>query len=400
MDIDKLLESASAIRPWLVAIRRELHRRPELGLEEHETAAAIEARLDELGILHERQGTAVIGLLSGAGPGPCVALRADMDALPLSEVAGRNDYRSRVDGRMHACGHDAHVAIQLGAARILASMQDRLHGSVKLLFQPAEETVGGADTLVRGGCLENPRVERVYGLHVMPYLPTGSIEVRKGALNGCSATLSIEVRGKSSHGAYPEAGIDAILIAANVVTALNVLVSRYVSPLEEAVITVGTIHGGTASNIIADTVQMKATLRATSGASRDALIATATSVVDGIAAAYGGSASVSASLGYEALINHDEAVDAIVATASTLLGPQSIHWKAKPSMGVEDFSYYIKERSGAFWHLGCGNVSRGITAPLHSAEFDIDEDCLPIGVAMQAGLAMRFLDEVTKGSAK
>jgi len=400
MDMDKLLESATAIRPWLVATRRELHRRPELGLEEHETAAAIEARLDELGVPHERRGTAVIGLLSGAGPGPCVALRADMDALPLTEVAGRDDYRSRIDGRMHACGHDAHVAIQLGAARILASMQNRLHGSVKLLFQPAEETVGGADTLVSGGCLENPHVDRVYGLHVMPYLPTGAIEVRKGALNGCSATLSIEVRGKGAHGAYPETGIDAILIAANVVTALNVLVSRYVSPLEEAVITVGTIHGGTASNIIADAVQMKATLRATNTVSRDALIARATSVVEGIAAAYGGSASVRASLGYEALINHDEAVDAIVATASAVLGPLSIHWKAKPSMGVEDFSYYIKERSGAFWHLGCGNESRGITAPLHSPDFDIDEDCLPIGAAMQAGLAMRFLEDGTKGQMK
>lgn len=400
MDMDKLLESAKAIRPWLVATRRELHRRPELGLEEHETAAAIEDRLDKIGMLHERRGTAVIGLLSGSVPGPCVALRADIDALPLTEVAGRDDYRSSIDGKMHACGHDAHVAIQLGAARILASMRDTMRGSVKLLFQPAEETVGGADTLVRGGCLENPHVDRVYGLHVMPYLPTGAIEVRKGALNGCSATLSIEVRGKGAHGAYPETGIDAILIAANVVTALNVLVSRYVSPLEEAVITVGTIHGGTASNIIADTVQLKATLRATSGASRDALIARAISVVEGIAAAYGGSATVQASLGYEALINHDEAVDAIVATASALLGPTSIHWKAKPSMGVEDFSYYIKERSGAFWHLGCGNEERGITAPLHSPEFDIDEDCLPIGAAMQAGLALRFLEEGTKGQAQ
>jgi amidohydrolase len=396
MELEGLLESAAALRPWLVEIRRELHMRPELGLEEYGTAAAIEARLDEIGVAHERRGTAVVGLLRGGHSGPCVALRADIDALPIRETRDVA-YRSKVEGRMHACGHDAHMAIQLGAARLLAGMKDKLGGSVKLLFQPAEETVGGADTLVKGGCLEDPHVDRVYGLHVMPYIPVGCIEVRKGALNGCSATLSIEVRGKAAHGAYPETGIDAILIAANVVTALNVLVCRYVSPLEEAVITVGTIQGGTASNILADRVGMEATLRATNGPSRDALIARAKTVVEGIAASYGGSAAFAATLGYEALINHDEAVDAIVETAAGLLGPGSVRWKAKPSMGVEDFAYYIKERSGAFWHLGCGNEAKGVTAPLHSAEFDMDEDCLPIGAAMQAGLALRFLGEGKKG---
>lgn len=393
----ELMEKAKALKPWMVEIRRDLHRHPELGLEETRTAAAIEAHLDELGVAHERRGTAVIGLVEGGRPGPCVALRADIDALPIVEATGREGYRSCVEGRMHACGHDAHVSIQLGAARILAAERLRLPGSVKLIFQPAEETVGGAKALVEAGCLENPRVGRVYGLHVMPYLPVGAVELRKGALNGCSATLSIDVRGKSAHGAYPETGIDAILIAANVVTALNVLVSRYVSPLEEAVITVGTISGGRASNIIAESVRLEATLRATSGPSRDALIARAKAVIEGISASYGGSAGFSANLGYEALINHDEAVDAIAETAFALLGPGSVHWKAKPSMGVEDFSYYITERSGAFWHLGCGNEAKGITAPLHSADFDIDEDCLPLGAAMQASLALRYLEEGGKG---
>ncbi|MBL8966946.1 MAG: amidohydrolase [Spirochaetaceae bacterium] len=310
-----LLAAARAIEPWIVGIRRGLHMKPELGLEEKETADEIEARLAELGIESTRRGTAVVGLLRGDLPGPCVALRADIDALPIREEGGA-EYRSRRDGVMHACGHDAHVAIQLGAARLLAGRKESLRGSVKFLFQPAEETVGGADTMVKDGCLENPRVERVYGLHVMPYLPVGEVEVKKGALCGCSATLAVEVRGKGAHGAYPETGIDAILIAANVVTSLNTLVSRYVSPLEEAVITVGTIAGGTKSNILADSVAMRATLRATSGAMRDALIARARSVAEGIAAAYGGSASVEASLGYEALVNHDAAVDEIVGAAS------------------------------------------------------------------------------------
>jgi amidohydrolase len=399
MKDSELLEAARALKPWLVGLRRAFHMRPELGLEEFETASAIEAALDGLGMGHERKGTAVVALLEGTRPGPCVALRADIDALPIQEVAGREAYRSRIEGRMHACGHDAHVTILLGAAKLLAARRQELSGSVKFLFQPAEETVGGAATMIKEGCLEKPHVDRVYGLHVMPYLPVGAIETRRGALNGCSATLFLEVNGKGSHGAYPEQGVDAILIAANVVTALNTLVSRYVSPLEEAVITIGTISGGNASNVIADKVRMEASLRATSGPSRDALIARAVSVAEGIAASYGGSASVRVVLGYEALINHDEAVDEVLAAATGLLGPACVHWKAKPSMGVEDFSYFLQERSGAFYHLGCGNEAAGLSAPLHSSSFDIDEDCLPIGAALQTALALRHLKTGKEGQA-
>ena len=371
--------------------------RPELGLEEEETAAFIEACLDELGIGYERRGTAVIGLIRGALPGGCVALRADMDALPIQE-AGEREYRSRIDGKMHACGHDAHVAVQLGAARIIAGRRDKLRGSVKLLFQPAEETVGGAETMVLDGCLENPRVDRVYGLHVSPELPVGCVEVKKGAINGCSATLFVEVLGKGSHGAYPDTGIDAILIAASIVTALNLIVSRYVSPLDEAVVSVGTIRGGTVSNVIADRVVMEATLRAASDVVLGALIARATSITEGMAASFGGRAKVESRLSYAAVVNHDEAVDEIVGAATSLLGPKSVHWKAKPSMGVEDFGYFIRERVGAFYHLGCGNETAGVNSPLHSVEFDIDEDCLPIGAAMQAHLALGYLEKPKEGS--
>jgi amidohydrolase len=392
MNSEAIFEEARGLRPWLVETRRHFHMHPELGLEERETAAYIEGRLDELGVEHTRRGTAIIGLLRGGRPGSCVALRADIDALPLVEER-QSVYRSMNEGRMHACGHDAHMAIQLGAARILAGRRGSLRGSVKLLFQPAEETIGGAEKMIEGGCLENPRVERVYGLHVMPYLPVGCVEVKKGALNGCSAELEIVAKGKSAHGAYPETGIDAVMIAANIVMSLNALVGRYVSPLEEAVIGVGTISGGTASNVIAQEVRMEAMLRATSGATRDALVARASSLAQDIARAYGGGASVKATLGYEALVNHDEAVDEVVLAAGEMLGPSSIRWKAKPSMGVEDFAYFIKERCGAFYHLGCGNESAELTAPLHSVAFDIDEDCLPIGAAMQARLALGFLEK-------
>ena len=396
MDNKEIFEAARAMRPWLVETRRRIHMNPELGLEERETADFIQSRLAELGVESSRKGTAVVGLVRGALPGPVVAIRADIDALPLEE-ANESEYKSRKPGAMHACGHDAHATILLGAARFFAERRASLAGSIKLLFQPAEETVGGAAPMIADGCLEDPRVDLVLGLHVMPYLPVGTVEMKKGALNGSSATLDIVVRGKGGHGAYPETGVDAVLIAANVVMSLNALVSRYVSPLESAVLSIGTIRGGKASNVIADEVRMSATMRTTSPAVRDAMVARARAIVEGVAASFGGSGELSVEYGYEALINDDEAVDALVRAAEGLLGPDAIRWKEKPSMGVEDFSFFLKERPGAFYHLGCGNPGRGISSPLHSTTFDIDEDCLPVGVAVQAAAALEFLRLAEKG---
>ena len=365
---------------------------PELGLEEVRTANAIVNWLQEIGIEYGRSGTAVIGLVRGDQPGRTVALRADIDALPILEENGV-PYRSQLDGRMHACGHDAHVAIQLGAARILQAARASLAGNVKLLFQPAEETVGGAQTMIRDGCLEDPHVDRIYGLHVMPYLPVGFVELKRGALMGASTTLEIRISGRSAHGAYPETGIDAVMIAANVVLSLHALVGRAVSPLEEVVLTIGTIHGGVTSNILADLVEMKATLRTVNPAVRDDLLQRIRTVVEEIPRAFGGSGELDIRFGYAALVNHDEAVDELQAVALELLGPDRITWKAKPSLGVEDFSYFVQARPGAYYHLGCGNPSTGMIAPLHSSRFDLDEDCLALGAAMQAGLAMRFLQQ-------
>ncbi len=376
----ELLARAREMKPWLVEVRRRLHRNPELGLEERETADTIQGWLQELGIESWRRDTAVVGLIRGAQPGGTVALRADMDALPIREE-GHADYCSRKDGLMHACGHDAHMAIQLGAARLLQEHREGLRGNVKLLFQPAEETDGGALAMIRAGCLEDPRVDRIYGLHVMPHLPVGSVELKKGVLM------------RSAHGASPETGIDAVLIAANVVLSLHALVSRCVSPLEELVFSVGTIHGGVTSNILADSVEMKATLRTTNQDVRDAFLARVRTIVEDLPRVFGGSGALEVRHGYEALVNHDQAVEAIEATAKELLGPDRITWKGKPSLGVEDFAYFVKERPGAYYHLGCGNEAAGVTAPLHSARFDIDEDCLVIGTAMQSQLAMRYSSE-------
>lgn len=391
------MRSASTIRidaldmqPWLVTTRRTLHSIPELGNEELKTAGFVEQCLDDMGVEYVRTGTAIVGLIRGSKPGKTVALRADIDALPIHEETGA-EYASTHDGVMHACGHDAHATILLGAARWFAERREGLAGNIKLLFQPAEESDGGADIMIQNGCLENPYVDYVLGLHVMPYLPVGRIETRKGALNGSSTGLTFTVSGTSCHAAYPERGVDAIMMASHVVTALHTLVSRYVSPLESAVLTIGTIHGGTASNIVADEVTMKATLRTTSEATRDMLIVRAKSVVENVTAAFGGSGSVAVRYGYAALINDLNVVDIIAQTALDVLGPESLEWKDAPSMGVEDFSFFCKERPGAFYHLGCGNEEKGLISPIHSPTFDIDEDCLPLGVAMQVACTLTLL---------
>jgi amidohydrolase len=241
--------------------------------------------------------------------------------------------------------------------------------------------------------MENPRVDYVLGLHVMPYLPVGRIETKKGALNGSSTELDFTIGGTSCHAAYPERGVDAIMIAAHVVTALHCLVSRYVSPLEAAVLTIGTIRGGTVSNVVAGEVTMKSTLRTTSDQTRDMLVDKARSIVESVSASFGGSGSLKVSYGYTALINDSAVVDEIAAVADEILCPGSLEWKEKPSMGVEDFSFFCRERPGAFYHLGCGNEKRGISSPIHSPTFDIDEDCLPLGVAMQVACALRLLEK-------
>ncbi len=390
-DHKAILVKAQAMKDWLVRTRRDLHEIPEQGDAEFKTQEYLCKTLEKLGIPYKKMRTAVVGIVEGAAPGPVVALRADMDALPVQEPDGK-PYRSRHDGYMHACGHDAHMTVALGAARFLSEHKNEFAGTIKLLFQPAEESTGGAVPMIAGGCLENPHVDYILGLHVMPDVQAGMIELKHGALNGASDFLGVKIKGKGAHAAYPSTGIDAIMIAAKVIDDLQSVISRNVSPLDEAVITIGTINGGQRNNIIAEEVTMTGTIRTTSPEVRASIAQRVKSIVEHIPIALGGSGEVEIKPGYSALINHDAIVDILAEEVTALYGKDKLVWKEKPSLGVEDFAFFLQERPGAYYHLGCGNSEKGITAPLHSKLFDIDESCLPIGVAMQVTAALRLLN--------
>jgi len=394
-DPAELLAAAREILPWMVEVRRDLHRHPELGLEEHRTSGRVRELLDEMGIEHVDGlgGTGVMGLLRGAwggGDGRAVALRADLDALPLAD--GKDvPYRSQVPGKMHACGHDVHTTVLLGAARLLAARADRLPGTVKLLFQPAEETVGGAKLLIAAGVLDDPPVEAIFGLHVDPTIEAGRVGVRYGQRNASSDDLAITVHGRAGHGAYPSAGVDAIVAAAHVVTALQTVVSRNVDARDSAVVTLGTIQGGSQRNILAGRVELVGTVRALDPAVRELVLRRVRETAEGVAAGLGTRAEVRIEPSYDPLINHDAMVDLVRAQAERLLGEPAVDVIPKPTLGVEDFAFYLSRVPGAFWSLGVRNEAAGIVHPVHSELFDADESAMAIGAALQALNALTAL---------
>lgn len=394
MLVQTIREQAFALAGYMADLRHRLHQIPEAGFQEFKTQQLITEELSRWDIPYQCERTWVIGLISGAHPGPTVAFRADMDGLPIAEETGAA-FASTHPGYMHACGHDLHVAGLLGTARLLQGMRESLRGNVKLLFQPAEETVGGALPMIQAGCMENPHVDVVYGLHSHGALPVGQMGCRAGAAAAASDELRLTVRGKAGHGAHPEGCVDAIVIAGQMIGALQTLVSRNVAPGDPAVLSLGSIHGGSAHNVICDEVVLRGTLRTVEPATRERMKARITAVAEGTAAMLGGSAIVEFLPGYCALHNHAAPVERVAKTARLLFGPDAfVAPEGPPGMGVEDYAYFLLEAPGAYFGLGA--KPEGPAWPGHHPRYLPDERALPYGAALFAALAlseMGLLDE-------
>lgn len=379
-------EPSAFITGRVIELRRAIHRRPELGFEEHETAALVERELDALRIEHRRLAkTGVVGVIHGALPGHVVGLRADMDALPLTERSGL-EFASEIEGKMHACGHDAHTAMLLGAAHVLQQMQATLHGTVVLIFQPAEEGPGGAEPMIAEGALANPDVEAIAMLHVDPRIAPGEIGITPGPVNASADELYITVRGKGGHGAYPHTAIDAIPAASAIVLALQNIAARETDPLKSVVVTIGTITGGYRNNIIADEVQMSGTLRAHDPAIRDGLEGRVHRIVENTAAAYGAQAEVRIVCGYPPVVNDDYLAHGFAQFMRAQPGIRVE--RLAPTMGGEDFAYFANAIPGVHARLGIRSESAGSVHPGHSAQFRIDEAALPVGVRTLVAFAL------------
>ncbi|HWR31295.1 MAG TPA: amidohydrolase [Negativicutes bacterium] len=386
-----MLREAERIKQDLVGLRRDLHMHPELSNEEFRTVGIVEDTLRSLGIATKRiAGTGLIGLLKGNGPGKTVALRADMDALPLAD--GKSvEYASQVPGKMHACGHDVHTAGLLGAAMLLSKHREQFAGNVKFLFQPAEETTGGALPMIEDGALANPKVDAVFGLHVMPQLKAGAIGISYGKAYAASDMFDVSIAGRASHGAAPHGGIDAIVVGAQVVTALQTFASRNVDPVDSAVVTVGKFTGGYQRNIIADKVELSGIIRTLDPQTREFATIRVKEIIEGVARSLQAEAVVSFTPSYPSVINDKAMVDFVRGVAEGVVGKENVVLIEKPTMGVEDFAYYLQKAPGAFFQLGIGNEEKGIVHPLHSNLFDVDEAALPIAAAVHTGIVLGFL---------
>lgn len=374
--------------PDLVAIRHDLHRHPELAFDEHRTSGVVQAELGRLGIQFQAglgRGTGVLGFLPATGTvQKTVALRADMDALPILENTGK-EYASTVEGKMHACGHDGHTTVLIGAARVLAALPERKN-NVLFVFQPAEENGGGGQYMVRDGVLEGqvlgPKADMIFGLHGYPGMPVGNVGTRTGPMMAASDEFWISVRGKGGHAAMPHLGFDPVMVSAQIITALQTISSRNVSPLDSVVCTIGSIHGGTATNIIPDTVELAGTIRTLRNETREYAEKRMRSIVEGVATALGATVDIRVNKGYPVTVNDADAAEIFRSTVDGLTAD------VEPTMGAEDFSYYGQTTPACFFWLGL--VPEGQTGypNLHAPEFDFNDDAIPVGVRAMCKLAM------------
>ncbi|MEO0913689.1 MAG: M20 aminoacylase family protein [Pseudomonadota bacterium] len=377
--INRIAEFANDMKDW----RQHLHAHPELLFETHETAAFVAKRLAEFGVDEVVTGvgrTGVIGVIRGQSDGAVVGLRADMDALPIQEVRDL-PYKSTVPGKMHACGHDGHTTMLLGAARYLAETRN-FAGSVALIFQPAEEGGGGGKVMVDEGVMERFSISRVFGMHNWPGLDVGKIEVTPGPTMAAGDTFDIEIRGIGAHAAYPQHSVDPIVVGMAVVQAMQSIVSRGVDPIDTAVISVTTFHAGNTHNVIPATARFGGTVRTLREETRQEIARKIKTVAEGVAAAHGASASVGYAFGYPVTVNDPHEATFAAQVAEGVVGAENVDPNRQAEMGAEDFSYMLQRVPGAYLFLGQGD-----TAGLHHPEYDFNDEAAPFGASLYARLA-------------
>jgi amidohydrolase len=381
----------AGMKDWLVEIRRTIHMNPELAYEEVQTSELVYHWLAAFGLRVEKGSakTGVVGLLEGREGGKTVAVRADMDALPLEE-ANSVPYASKIKGKMHACGHDAHVTILLGVAKYFASIRGQLKGNIKWIFQPAEEGGAGGKLMVEEGVLENPKVDAIFGAHIFPLLPTGKVGIHEREGLAATDRFRIKVIGKGGHGAHPHLAKDPILAAGHLITQIHSIVSRNISPLDSGVVSIGKIHGGTAPNIIPDEVELAGTVRSLNPQVQEGLKSRVEEVIKGVVHSFGMDYRFEFEYGYPILINDPGMSRLVAAACAKGIGKENVE-VLKPSMGGDDFAYYLKKVPGSYFRLGIRNEAKGIVHPFHSSLFDIDEEVLPFGVEMFVRIIDQYL---------
>jgi len=363
--------------------RRDFHQYPELGFDEHRTSKIIGEALKEMGLVPQMNvgKTGVTADLT-FGEGPTIALRADMDALPMQETSGL-DFSSKHDGVMHACGHDGHMAMLLGAAKVLTQNGDSFNGTVRFIFQPAEEGAGGARYMIEDGCLDG--VDEIYGIHVWNYQPVGEVGITDGPVLAAADMFEIKIKGIGGHGAAPQGTIDAVVVASHLVQAFQTIVSRNTNPLESTVVTIGTISGGHNFNIIADEVTLSGTARAYTEENRNLIKTRMTEIIDGVAKTFGAEISFDYEDGYPPTINHTDPVNKVLKAAERVVGEKA----GMPylSMGGEDFSYYLQKIPGCFFFVGSApNDQKLFETPHHCSHFTMDERALLVGPSIYLNL--------------
>ena len=389
----ELFATIDEINERIIEIRHDLHKHPELSGHEEHTKYLAKGILEAYGyrIKESEKHYGLIADLIVDESAKTVAIRADMDALPIDEQTGKH-YASRVDGIMHACGHDSHTAIALGAAMAMATHKEELPGNIRFIFQPSEESKdGGSVEMIEDGALEG--VSAIFGLHAYPYLYSGKIGYKYGVMMASADIFTIEVSGKAAHGARPHEGVDAILVTSMIVNSLNHIVSRRIDPLHPAVISLGTISGGTAANIICDHVLLKGTVRTINEGVRKRIPVMMESSIQGVCSSMGATYRFDYQYGQPELINHDAMVDIIKNEAKEIIGTENCIDLVDPVMGGEDFSEYLQIVPGAFFRLGTGNEEKQTNVPQHNSRFDVDDDALQIGMKIMCASALEVLTQ-------